>query len=45
MRPNMGTMKEHGCRGPQLWTCDDHFLPSYYGTAQSVIETHCSPNS
>ena len=45
MRPYMGNMRDHGTAGPQNWQCDAHFLPSYYGTAQGVIDLYCSPNA
>lgn len=44
MRPNMGTMKDVGCKGSQLWTCNDHFLPSYWGSARQLVEELNSPN-
>ena len=32
----MGNTREAGIAAPQLFTCDHHFMPSFWGTAASI---------
>lgn len=37
LRPYEGNMRDVGTSRPQLWQCDAHFLPSYWGTASKLV--------
>ena len=44
LRPYEGNMRDAGTSRPQQWQCDDHFIPSYWGTAEKLVSELNSPN-
>lgn len=44
LRPYEGNMRDAGTARPQQWQCDNHFIPSYWGTAAKLVNDLNGPN-